>query len=106
EVEVGLARPGDEVPGLAEVIDHQRRELHQLRPHVVGAQGGRVDAGDQPAAARGADRGVGEAAGEPGALGREPVEVGGDRVRVAVAAEVRADVLGADQHDVRAVRGG
>ena len=44
-------------------------------------------------------------AGEPRPLRREPVEVRGDRVRVAVAAEVGADVLGHDPDDVRPLRG-
>src|SRR5262249_45088634 len=87
---------------LGEAADVGRR--HALAAHVVGADAGRVAAGDDRRPARGANAGHGKRPGEADALLRPPVEVGRARVGVAVAAQVGADVLAGDPEDVRSAR--
>ena len=64
----------------------------------------RVHAGDEARPARGAHAGDAEGVGVAHRRLREGVEVRRDRVRVAVAAEVRAHVLAGDPEDVRPAR--
>ena len=81
-----------------EALDLRRR--HGSRPHVHGADGGRVHAGDDRRAARRADARNREAACVASALGGQIVDVGTRGVGVAVAAQVRADVLATDPQNV------
>ena len=72
------------------------------RIHVVeDTKAGREFPAHQPHARRNADRGDGIGAGEPSALGGEPVEMGGGDVFAAVCADVGiAHVVGEDNDEV------
>ena len=61
--------------------------------HVVRTECGLIDPGDDAASAGSAHTGRGKGPSVANSLGGELVDVGRDRVRVAVAADVSADVL-------------
>src|SRR5262245_17894008 len=71
----------------------------------MAAERGGVLPGDEPAAARGADRSVREGAGEASTLCGEGVEVWREGVLVPIAAEVRRNVLAHQPDDVGLRRG-
>ena len=64
-----------------------------IAAHVVGAESGLIQSGDDPAAARGADTGSGEGVGVANTAFGQGVDVGCDGVRIAVAADGGADVF-------------
>src|SRR5262249_50333598 len=101
EVEVRLSGPVHRVPGLLQLVGEHRRYFDELRSHVMTTERGWVLPGNESAARWRTHRGVREDAGGAGALLREFVEIGGDGVGIAVAAEVGRNVLRDDPDNVR-----
>ncbi len=77
----------------------------RIAAHVVGAESGLIQSGDDPAAARGADTGSSKGVGVADAAFGQSVDVGCDGVRVAVAADGGADVFAGKPEDVGTVLG-
>jgi len=115
ELIVGLGAVGAVVTGgpqvLGEGLDVGRRHgrvgrgqiLGLMRgPHVVRPDTGWIHRRDDARAVRRADWRHGIDVVEPHALRRQPIEVRRARDRVSVAAQMRADILARNPHDVRA----
>jgi hypothetical protein len=86
--------------------DHVRQRLAEVPPQVPDAERIRPPPGQDGRARRVADRLLTVGAGEPDAAARERVEVGRARLRVAVGAEVRPQVVRGDEQHVRPRRRG
>ena len=105
EVEIGLGGPAHVVASGAKAVGEERGRREQFRAHVVAADGPGVAAGDEGAAARGADGSGGEGAAEEAALSGEAVEVRGEGVGIAIATGGTAGVLADEEDDIRAGSG-
>lgn len=76
--------------------------LAKVGRQVVYAERLGTEAGEERIAGRGADRLIAIGGVEADALGGEAVDVRGDRVWIAVAGNVRLQVVDADEEDIRA----
>jgi hypothetical protein len=107
QVVVGLRIVGRVVTGRTQDfgVKRERRGDRDATPVVLGAERGRIHAGDERGPRGGAHGGVGKREAIPDALRGEPVEMRRLRLRIAVAAEVGAVVLAGQPEDIRAFGG-